>query len=147
MATIRQVYENWKGLDVLQETAQELIGWDEEIIELNKSQLLDDGEDSEGVKLKEYSDYYYANRKHKRNPSPGFGVPDLYDKGDFYDGFKMKLNNKKSYDIFSTDSKNNKLVKQYGKKIFGLNWVNRLEFIRDIFREALIERIKKKVNL
>lgn len=149
MATIRQVYLNVKDVDLSKVTIDTLVEYDDNLVAINKGQLLD-GKAKDGNKIRErYKSDSYAKWKNKRNPSAGLGIPDLRNKGDFFAGFKLKIVDKSSFEIYSTDSKNDMLVKNYGKSIpfFGLNAEGRTSLIRSGFDVSLVDRFKKACKL
>lgn len=102
------------------------------IIDLNHSQLLE-GVDSRGKSLGEYSSILYAQFKKKLNSR---GVVDLKVTGEFWEGFFVDAS-EWPVKVDSNDWKRNKLVKQYGKDIFGLTKENQLIFDAEIRRDVI----------
>lgn len=147
MSTFAQLHKKFSELDLKKEAVSVIVAHKPEIVEFNKSQLLNDGETKLGVKLKKYKSDAYARKKNRRNPSPGLGNPDLYDKGDFFDGMTVKIIDENKYEITSTDSKTNALIKKYGKDILGLSVASRVEMVKDFFRSDFNDRIRLKTGL
>jgi len=113
---------------------------------LNQLQLFQFGTNSQGIKLKEYKNKYYAKKKNAKNPQPGLGTPDLADKRDFYNGFFLDVK-VKTFRIDSKDSKSSKLKKDYGADIFGLSVDNTRTFALDNILPAVQRYITTKTGL
>ena len=116
-----------EAFNLYREAADVLMNNEQEILSLNKEQLMD-GVDKENVKLRDYHFPWYADFKSRLNSK---GVTDLKVTGAFHNGFAISLVGDNKYQIFSRDSKNNMLVNGwtgrngvsvpgYGQKIFGL---------------------------
>lgn len=108
-------------------------------IDLNTSQLLS-GIDSKGKKLKTYRNKEYAAFKDNINPLPGFGTPDLKLTGSFQANMYLQFKASVGWPVsfYSTDSKTQKLVDQYGKSIFGLTQDNLKNF-----QQHVLPKVKK----
>lgn len=88
-----------------------------EFEESQKDQLFK-GSDAAGNSFRQYKNSDYASMKNQANPLPGYGYPDLYLTGAFYNGIYVKVENGRVI-IGSSDSKAPKLEKKY-KPVFGL---------------------------
>jgi hypothetical protein len=82
---------------------------EEKVLDLNRQQL-DKGLDSEGRSLGKYKNFKYKGR---------FEPVDLKLTGAFRGAFTLKIDDQQT-EIFSKDAKELKLVKRYGKDIFGV---------------------------
>jgi len=69
----------------------------------------------------------------------------LHDTGEFYKKFTLKIN-AEGFEQFSTDEKNDKLLRRFGNKIFGLNKESRPELI-PYLRIALKEELSAQSGL
>lgn len=118
-----------------------------ELLQLNKDQLMNEGVDKNSKKLKSYASNSYAVRKNRMNPFPGLGTPDLYLTGGFQNSFTLRINSKSSFDIYSTNGKNNDLTKKYGKDIFGLTTDSKTEYQREVMQPQLITEVRKILKL
>lgn len=123
----------------------------ENIVDLNKVQLFE-GLNSRDEVIGEYlggiygyKNVDYAFEKYSKNPLPGLGNPDLFDTGSFFAGFTISISGKKM-DIFSTDSKNDKLFQKY-PAIFGLGPKAQTMYIGKFLQLALNERRIQKLGL
>ena len=125
--TISDMLTRLEAFNLYREAADVLMNNEQEILSLNKEQLMD-GVDKENVKLRDYHFPWYADFKSRLNSK---GVTDLKVTGAFHNGFAISLVGDNKYQIFSRDSKNNMLVNGwtgrngvsvpgYGQKIFGL---------------------------
>lgn len=149
MPTIAQVKSNIDKLDLAREGMAVVADMKPEFIRLNKEQLLE-GRVKDGGKFQErYKSPSYAEYKYRRNPIPGKFVPDLYNTGAFFDGFKLDILSKESYEIDSTDKKASMLKAKYGKvvKFFGLNADSREELIKNGYHDELMDRVRRVTKL
>jgi len=102
----------------------------EMLIEKDKKRILDYvridqlfvlGEDADGNKLKPYAPY---TRSVKSSQGRDPNVVTLFDEGDYYRGFDLRLISEDVLNIFSTDFKANDLIEKYGNRIDDLNEEN-----------------------
>lgn len=132
------------------------------VIDLVRSQL-NRGEDGNGKKLHPYygGSYTsgYVDEKHSMNPRPGYGTPDLYLTGDFYEGMFMQEVKEDYAKIWSSDEKTNKLVTDgwkvpwnpstthpaYGLEIFELGEES-LQQLRFVFLRTLNQTIRETLK-
>lgn len=145
MGTIFSVRDNIKKLDLAKEGMFTVVEFKDEILALNKEQMLE-GVNKQGTDIKpEYSPSTLSSKK-KLGRS---GKVDLWDKGDFHSSMELKVVSKLSYIIDSSDWKNARLVKKYGSSIpfFGLNPTSREELIRGGFESSLIQRCRNVMGL
>lgn len=137
-------FREWKNLSTrLKKVTEEdiknvILGavkkYSKKIIEMNQNQLLFEGSDSKGKKLKRYAAKWYEAYKMTLNPA---GVTDLRLKGGFYASFFVETS-KYPVILYASDPKTEDLVNKYGENIFGLN---------DEHKEILInEYIKKEIE-
>lgn len=147
MATIHEMLRRVKQVDISALAVDIIASSKQELIDKNKSQLMDEGANKQGVKLRRYASNSYAARKNAMNPFPGFGVPDLYRTGAFQSGFRLQLLSKNSFEIMSTDSKSNDLTRKYGKDIFGLSADNKEEYRNETMQPELVKAVKKIMKL
>ena len=149
MGTIRSTLNNILALDLAKEGMSVVADMKPDFIQANKEQLLE-GRVKDGGKFQQrYASIQYAERKHRMNPTPGKGIPDLYNTGAFFEGFKLDILDKNTYSINSTNSKNAMLVKKYGAVIpfFGLNPESRTQIINNGFYYQLMDRIRAVTKL
>jgi hypothetical protein len=146
MGTIAQLQANINQLDLGKIAMIVVEDFRETIVDINKEQLQHGKRKDSSYLPHEYASDYYANMKHRMNPKPPYGIPDLKATGAFYDGFKLKILSKGEFDIYSTDGKSEMLRGRYGgqtsKDIFGLNSEGRQMLLNDGFEQALIDRVK-----
>lgn len=100
------------------------------------------GVNSLGQPIGMYKSGIYAEVKHRMNPTPGEGIPDLFVTGAFYRGEYVRIEGNKILSG-SDDSKNDKLEKRYGKVIHGLNAESKNEFIST----ELIPAVRRRIGL
>lgn len=112
----------------------------EKIIDLNRdNQLYDKGIDSDGGLLRAYSP---ATVLFKRQQGRPYNRTTLFDTGDFYRGFRLKINYP-TISIYSTDEKSTDLMDKYGTNIFGLITENQKKVNYEIIQPELNAYIKK----
>ena len=143
MATIHEMLRRVQSIDLQAIGVSVIVDTKDELIKLNKEQLMDKGEDKNLVKLKSYRSASYARKKNQRNPFPGLGTPDLYNTGAFQNAFQLKINSKNSFDIYSSNGKSGDLQKKYGKAIFGISDPNKQEYADDYMQPALVREVRK----
>ena len=83
MATIAEMLRRFQAIDLTAEAAEIITDNPDELLNLERKQLFEMGEDSKGQKLKPYRNPKYARAKNELNPLPGLGTPDYYVTGDF----------------------------------------------------------------
>lgn len=121
MSTIKNMLDRVKRLDLRAEVPVIVENTEEQVLDLNREQLLLHGTDSEGKLLQEYRSAAYARKKNRQNPNPGYGNPDLHLTGYFHSTFALKDITPKTFRITATDSITGKLTEKYGENIFGLS--------------------------
>jgi hypothetical protein len=144
--TIQELKRRWSKIDVKRAAISIVSERKEDIIDKNREQLMD-GFDKEKKRLKKYASAAYAAKKNKRNPSPGYLNPDLYDKGGFQNSMKLNIQSTNIYEITSTDSKTPDLKEKYGATIFGLTTDNKEDVKYEIINPGLVAYIKKETGL
>jgi len=143
---LTDMYKAFKSLDMEQATITAITQTKDRMIYLNKSQLNLDSLKSDGTLLKQYFDREYAIYKNELNPFPGLGNPDLNLHGDFYSGFYATVKGSK-IEFGSTDSKSDKLQRQYGKNIFGLTEENKSDYAVETVRPLVVNYLEQKTGL
>ena len=123
--------------------------FESEILDLNISQLWEKGQDSTGRILRSefaIGGNVYSTRTiiYKSDKGQPIDRVTLKDDGDFYQGFILKVTNS-GITITSTDSKTGKLVKVWGRDIFGLNKENMNELIEEMIKPELKIMIYDKI--
>jgi hypothetical protein len=148
MQTIKTLYQKLEALDTDQVIVNSLEQTKEEIANLNVEQM-NKGFNSKGEKIGAYRNELYAEEKHRMNPLPGFGVPDLRLTGAFYGGTTVKVSGQ-TLMIDSSDSKSIELQEKYGKEIFGLSGVYKREYLNEslgpVFRKSITSIIGLKFS-
>lgn len=124
-----------KKLDMKELFKQALEQNEDVVFDLNKQQL-DSGRDAAGGSLGRYRSFKYKNR---------WEPVDLKLTGEFRRKFTL-AEGKKTAEVFSQDEKNDKLVKRYGKDIFGIS--KQLQpNLAEAIKPVLGELIKKQLGL
>lgn len=155
MTTIRGMLEKVRELNrqlpteiprIVQQTSYE-------IETLNKQQLYNYGVRSSATgvnskvdKLSPYKSKYYAKEKNIMNPRPGYGVPDLFLTGKFYQGFTVVVK-QNSFEVDSVDSKSESIKKRYGDDIFGLTGYNTKVYALGVFYTQFKKFVTLKTGL
>jgi len=128
-------------IDLAAESIQN-IDVEEDIIDLNRSQLYEDGIDSKSKKLHTYRSNHYRDYKYEIRSRE---ITDLFLTGQFQRNFYIKIDGSE-YGFSSTDYKTQKLIDNYGENIFGLTEQNKIN-AHYIFRPILLEKIRIKLQL
>lgn len=112
------------------------------IVDMNTSQLREKGIDSNSEPLPmPYAPMTIEYKKAKGQPIDRIT---LYDEGDFQNKFYVKYE-PTQFSLWSTDGKTEKLVKEWGKNIFGLTNENLKLLIEKDIKPALIDELRKKL--
>jgi hypothetical protein len=117
-----------------------------EIEALNKEQLYNYGVNSDGQKLTPYKSKSYAREKNYMNRRPGYGIPDLFLTGAFFQGFVVDVTST-SFSVDSVNSKSAKLKEYYGDSIFGLTKDNRKVYALGVLYTNVQQYITLKTGL
>lgn len=144
--TAQQLYDSLKTFDLNQEVRNGMQANERQIVDLNRSQLLE-GKKSDGNKITpQYRRNGYALNKNQRNSRPGFGTPDLYLRGDFQNAMFLLVNGN-IYSFDSRDSKRGKLVGKYSEAIFGLTPENQRKMWVEILTPYIRQRLSDVTGL
>ncbi|MDR0714924.1 MAG: hypothetical protein LBF89_11810 [Bacteroidales bacterium] len=136
--TIFEAQRRIAKIDLLEIAARTLTELESLVIALNQEQL-SHGLRSDGEELyPDYRDKSYAAMKHRKNPKPGEGVPDLELTGSFYNKFYLDTD---KFTVSSHDAKTEKLVEKYGRSIFGLS-----DDSLQKMKPEVIRRFKAKID-
>jgi len=113
-----------------------------QICELNsEQQLYDHGVNALGVDISDYQPYARFTVYVKRSNGQPSDRVTLRDNGDFHGSFFVKFG-KDGLAIDATDSKRDKLVRKYGKQIFGLTPESKTYVSNEILKPELLDEIK-----
>jgi len=140
--TPSQLLQNMRSIDIVDTTLTIAKENESLIIDLNHEQLRH-GKDANNEDMPEYSPRTLVKKKQEGSISNG--KYDLYDTGDFYEGFFTEK--KTDYlKVSSKDSKLSKILKiTSGYKIFGLIKENMSELLREV-KPELIKRLNEKLK-
>lgn len=143
MTTIKQFKKRLQILNVPAMAEKAVIETSNQLSNLNTEQM-HRGLNSEGRPIGEYALPTYAEAKHRMNPLPGFGVPDLKVTGAFYEGVYTDVGGMK-VEIDSVDSKADDLKARFGENIFGLSDNYKSEYIREFLKPEFVKAIKTEI--
>jgi hypothetical protein len=138
--TILELNKNVQAFDVEKELDKLILANEKEILATNKEQLYEYGVDSRGVPL---GDYALKTQEYKQEAGQRYDHITLNDTGDFYQGFKIDI---QDYEIGSTDSKANKLRAEYGDDIFGLTKENTAELTDNKLTPGLTKALNDTIK-
>lgn len=108
----------------------------EEIIDIQNEQVF-----TKGLPDEEYSPFTKQIKRAKGQPSDRVTT---FDEGDFFAGKEMELSNN-SFSLDSRDSKTQKLINQYGEKIFEYDDSSKSMISQDFITPGLTEKIKRRL--
>jgi len=146
MENLLNIIENLENIDVNTVIDRFFKENKDFILELNKEQLHDFGERSDGSKIGKYSRYTKIIKRRKGQITDHITLKDT---GKFYKSFTLKLQgNELIYDAnpfkFSSDGGKTNLFEVYGIDVLGLNKENQdyiltllYEYIEDAFNSVL----------
>lgn len=146
MATIRQIRDNFKALDLDKLVMDTIMDHKQDITDLNRKQLKY-GRKSDGERVGKYRSREYKLMKIDMNPLAG-GYVDLTLTGDFTNMLTLRRDSDKVAEIFSEDEKATMLKAKYGDDIYGLTDGSVGELItKTTFVPDLVKRIKISIKL
>jgi hypothetical protein len=143
--TINTFNKNLLALNLRNEAMTALAQTEDSLLSNQTSQLVVDGLNKEGRKLKKYKNAKYAELKNKMNSYPGLGNPDLKYTGAFLKALKLDIINNKEYQIISTDVKYPILLQKYGSAMLGLNKASIKRYKEKAFQKQLVDNVKEKL--
>jgi len=142
MSTIAALYRRVQKFDVAEAAVKSIEETKEILADLNVEQM-SKGQKSDGSYMPDYSPVSVEI----------FGKPEgpikLFDKGDFYRGYYVKVEGDKIIES-SSDDKTDMLFKRYATKtsnIFGLNPQFRREYINQALKKAFRKNVKAETGL
>ena len=147
MSSLREMTERWKSFDPVDTTATLLGENSDQVIELNKEQLMD-GEGKDGLPFYQYKqrtdeEKEYAKMKNEMNPRPGLGNADFNLTGAFQSKAYLQINGS-DFTINSEDEKTEGLKKlAKGAPIFGLTEDSKVAAWGDILRNPFVEALSE----
>jgi hypothetical protein len=115
---IPEFVENFISIDFEKLVKDSVFENEAELVDALHDQL-QTGRDQMGDYIGEYKDERNAKLKFSMNPRAGFNHVDLKLEGDLYSGMQLEEAGK-DFQIRSTDSKSEDLVKRYGEWFYGL---------------------------
>lgn len=145
-ANLKSLIRGWN------DNIKEFINNEEEtFVKTQNKKLVERGEDSEGDKLGGGDKYSPVTVQLKRKYGQGYGRITshitLYDKGDFQKGVYMKWEGNTDFGFDSTDDKRNKLVKDWGPNIFGINLQKDGKQLQQQIQPNFVKFIKQKLHI
>lgn len=137
VSKLQSVVNEWDSLTVqaIEETKENAVNY-------NRGQMMD-GFTSDNKEIGGYASLAYEQLKQELNPFAN-GRVDLNLTGAFQKAMDAKITGNMLL-IDSNDSKRNKLVEKYGKKIFGLTEKNQKRYKKDV-NLYLFRLIKNKIK-
>ena len=134
---LQSIVNDWDSivLQSVEETKNSAVNY-------NREQMMD-GFASDGEDIGGYASFEYEQMKQELNPFAN-GRVDLKLTGDFHKAMNANVIGNVLL-IDSNDSKRNKLVEKYGKKIFGLTEKNQNRYKKDV-NLYLFRLIKNKIK-
>lgn len=141
MTTISHYATNFAKIDIPAQLPKIIERVEPEMIAYNQQQLYRSSIDRLGKALKLYRSASYSLKKYARNPLPGKGRPDLNLTGSLYRGMYVKVD-ARSYLIGSSDVKETRIERIYGKDIWGLTAESKHKLARNDVRPLLMGYIR-----
>lgn len=115
-----------------------------EIIDLNVSQLYDEGMTRLGVKIWDYAPYSPYTQQVKEELGQPYDRVTLRDTGAFHESFTLRID-QDGFDITAMDPKTGMLVEKYGPEIFGLTDQNLSYIATWIVYPDIMKQIRNKI--
>lgn len=135
--------KKFQSIDLKAEIPNIIDRTQQDLIQLNQSQLFDKGVNADNEELQPYT---FLTEFFKREKGQPFDRTTLKDTGAFYAGFNIKTSDQ--FIIFdSTDSKTSDLEQKYGNRIFGLTPENKTVYSFGAFYDNVKRYISQKTGL
>ena len=131
MSTIIRYATNFAKIDIQAQLPSLMEQVSDEAVAYNQQQLYRSSVDRFGKSLRKYTSLSYALYKYKRNPLPGLYRPDLNLTGTLYRGMYLRVTGRSFY-LGSSDAKEGRIEKKYGKDIWGLTRESKSKLAKDI---------------
>lgn len=143
MRTVNNLLQSVLKVNMSREIELALVDSADDFVSAQKEQLAsgERSDDTQIFNIKTGSEYYspsYAKYKSKDSPI------DLRDQGNFYNGIEATPESE-GLNLWSTDSKTEKLVEDYGKEIFGLNAQSKKTVI-PVAGKRLLRNVTLQIN-
>lgn len=122
--------------EVLKATENKILSWNAD------TQLYEQGVNALGVSIDSYKPYTDLTIEIKKEKGQPYDRVTLRDTGDFEWSFYLQIDDDRFF-IYSKDEKTEKLVKKYGKNIFGLTPEHTTELIWSYIYPYLLKRTKE----
>ena len=146
MATIRQIRDNFKLLNLDKSVMDTVMQHSQEITDLNRKQLTY-GTRSSGKRIGQYKNERYKAKKLAMNPLASGNI-DLILNGDYSNMINLRRDSDKVAELFSEDEKANMLKAEYGDDILGLSNSSIYELVNDTtFQDAFVLKLKQALKL
>jgi len=137
MASIFEMYESVKRIDLRNQVPVIIENTKDTILLLNASQLYQLNVSGTGELIKpRYSSTEYEKLKMKMNFNLTADRVDLYYTGDFYRSRDVEVTKKEFY-IYASDSKTYDILEKYGDEILDLTEASEEEYANGLFLENL----------
>lgn len=140
---VKSLIKRFEALNAQTIAQQALEAQEENLLEHNQAQMWD-GTDSKGYGISpEYSALTVQIKTEKGQPTDRVT---LYDTGAFYESQYVEV--QQDYlNIYAKDSKTQKIVRKYGKEIFGLSAPYKSNFIKEHLRPEFQLRVQQIIGL
>jgi hypothetical protein len=129
--------------DITNRVSESVLETQKPLVFLQQDQLIH-GIRSTGRKIGRYKNKEYASMKYKVDRRAGFGNVNLFLEGSFQ-GEIYVIVSKKAARLTSADSKTTKIIKQYGKDIFGLTRESAAKYSKKELAPRVIKKIKQQI--
>jgi hypothetical protein len=143
-------------LDVKQQLALVANEHRDDFVHALQGQLHEKGIDGTGKELKPYKNFMvedngrlinYPDLKHEMNPAVGYGNPDLFYTGSFYNSMYADIAADGTVQLGSTDSKEDSLNAKYGKAIEQLAPITATELYNTTLHPDLVQSVKQQTGI
>lgn len=121
-----------------------------------KKQLYEKGEDGTGKPLKPYNNYLfefdgrivnYPDLKHEMNPQVGYGTPDLFFTGNYYENIYVDVSPAGEVQSGSTDSKEGSLSNKYGNAITKISEGSAIELWNNQLHPDVVKQVSELTGI
>lgn len=146
MASVDEIIKVLKTIDVRESCIEAAVLTKDKIPPLIKGQLTQ-GKSGTGRKITPlYKNASYARKKYRMNPVPGYGVPDLYLSGGYYDTLDAKVD-PEGITVESDKPYARYVDENYSGEVTKMARDSKEVFIEESYSPALADVIEKQTGL
>ena len=141
--TIHELARRAKKINLTDIGREIIIDHKNDIVDKNRNQLVNEGVNKLGGRLKQYRSLAYAKYKNRLNPVVGFGYADFYLHGTYQESLKLNILNKNTFEIKPPSSDKATFLLKRDPEHLGLTDESKQEISKEFMQAELVQGVKK----